>query len=122
MVGALLLLPLGCDDNSTSGPKTHGLTIEAQELVPSSSGCRLKVTFTNHTGADLSGQVVYKLLTANKLLIGTATVFPTVPDGARRFATSDFLVGILDRHRLACSEVATLQIDPLTSTVPIATI
>jgi hypothetical protein len=121
VVGAALLLTLGCD-NSTTGPKTNGLTIVAQELVPDGSACRLKVTLTNHTGSDLSGQLVYKLLDAQKTLIGVATVFPTVPDGSQRFATSDFLVAIKDGHQLRCSDIATFQIDPLTSTVPIATI
>ena len=121
VAGAILLLTLGCEDNSTTGPKSNGLTIEAQELIPSGSGCRLRVTLSNHTGADLSGQIAYQLLSAQKVVIGAAVVFPTVPDGTRRTATSDFLRASSDAHPLACAEIATIQQTPLGSTVPIAT-
>ena len=121
VVGAVLLLTLGCEDNSTTGPKSNGLTIEAQELVTSSSGCRLKVTLSNHSGQDLSGLLAYQLLGAQKTVIGTARVFPTVPDGTRRTATSDFLQAVGGRG-LVCSEIAAVQLAPVGSTVPIATI
>jgi len=121
VVAAVLLLTLGCEDNSTTGPKSNGVTIEAQELITSGSGCRLKVTLSNRTGADLSGQLAYQLLNAQKSVIGTATVFPTVPDGTRRTATSDFLRGS-DGHSLVCAEIVAVQLAPVGSTVPIATI
>lgn len=122
VVAAVLLLTLGCEDNGTTGPKTNGLTIQAQQLVPDGRSCRLKVTLTNRTGADLSGQLAYDLLDATKTVIGSATVFPTVPDGAQRFATSDFLLASADGRRLACVEIAALQINLTSTTVPIATI
>jgi hypothetical protein len=121
ILGAALLLTLGCNDNSTTGPKTNGLTIDAQELLASGSGCKLKVTFSNRTGADLSGQLGFTLLDATKMAIGTAVVFPTVPDGTHRSATSDFLLADADGHRLVCPEIATVQLDPNGATVPVAT-
>ena len=122
MVGAILLLALGCEDNSTTGPKTNGLTVQAQELIQAGSFCRLKVTLDNRTGADLSGQLVYQLLDAKKAVIGTAVVFPTVPDGTHRTATSDFLLASSDGHRLACAEIVAVQLAPVGSTVPLATL
>jgi hypothetical protein len=119
-VGAALLLILGCEDNSTTGPRSKGLTIEAQELIPSGGVCRLKVTLSNRTGSDLSGRVGYQLLDAQKTVIGGVFVFPNVPDGSQRTATSDFLKAT-DGHLLACSEIAALEILPGDSTVPIAT-
>jgi hypothetical protein len=119
-MGAVLLLGLGCNDNSTTGPKTAGLTILSQELIPSDSGCKLKLTLTNHTGSDLSGQITYSILNAKNTIIGTAIVFPDVPDGAQRTATSDFLVTTIGGLRLTCADVVTLQLLPIGTTVPIA--
>jgi len=115
----VLLLTLGCEDNSTTGPKKNGLTIESQELIASGSGCRLKVTLSNHFGSDVSGQLAYQFLNAQKVVIGAAVVFPTVPDGTRRTATSDFLRGT-DGHTLLCDEIVAVQLAPVGSTVPIA--
>ena len=117
----LLLLTLGCEDNSTTGPKSSGLTIESEELLPSSSGCRLKVTLSNRTGSDLSGQIAYQFLDAQKTVIGAAVVFPNVPDGTRRTATSDFLQASSDGHRLACADIVAVQLLPVGTTVPVLT-
>ena len=122
VLGAMLLLALGCEDNSTTGPKSNGLTIQDQELIEGGAACRLKVTLTNRTGADLSGQLAFQLLNAQKVVIGTAVVFPTVPDGTRRTATSDFLRASSDGHPLACAEIVAIQLTPVGSTVPLATI
>ena len=122
IVGVVLLLGLGCQDNSTTGPKTNGLTIESRELIPSGSGCKLKLTLVNHTGSDQSGQITYQILNAKKTIIGTAVVFPAVPDGARRTATSDFLVTTPGGLRLTCADIVTLQVLPSGTTVPIAAI
>jgi hypothetical protein len=122
VVGAILLLALGCEDNSTTGPKSNGLSIQAQELIQGGAACRLKVTLDNRTGADLSGQLVFQLLDAKKAVIGTAVVFPTVPDGTRRTATSDFLKASSDGHPLACAEIVAVQLAPVGSTVPLASI
>jgi hypothetical protein len=120
-VGGALFLALGCHSSSTTGPKANGLTVEAQQLIQDGSGCRLKVTLKNRSGSDLSGALVYHLLDGQKATIGSATVFPVVPDGERRFATSAPLLASADGHRLACSDIASLQIDSASTTVPIAT-
>ena len=120
IVGMMLLLGLGCQDNSTTGPKASGLIIESQELTPSGGSCRLKVILVNHTGADLNGQIAYQLLDAQKNIIGSATVFPNVPDGTRRSATSDFLLAGTDGHRLACADIVAVQLLPVGTTLPIA--
>jgi hypothetical protein len=122
VVGAILLLALGCEDNSTTGPRSNGLTIEDQELIEGGAACRLRVTISNRTGSDLSGQLAYQLLNAQKVVIGTAVVFPTVPDGTRRTATSDFLRASSDGHPLACAEIVAVQLAPVGSTVPLASI
>jgi hypothetical protein len=119
ILGTALLLTLGCEDNSTTGPKANGLIVESQELTPSGGSCKLKVTLVNHTGADLSGQIAYQLLDAQKNIIGAATVFPTVPDGTRRTATSDFLLADSDGHRLACADIVAVQLLPVGTSVPI---
>jgi len=119
LLGAMLGLPLGCGNDSTTGPKEPGLLIDAQALVPSDRGCRLKATLRNRTGADLSGQLIYNLLDAQGNVIGSATVFPVVPDDTTRFATSDLLVSSVDGHRLTCSEIALLQVDASRTTVPV---
>ena len=116
-----MLLALGCHSSSTTGPRANGLSIEAQQLIQGGSECRLKVTLKNRFGSDLSGQLVYHLLDGRKATIGSATVFPVVPDGERRFATSGPLLASADGHRLACSEIASVQIDFASTTVPIAT-
>jgi hypothetical protein len=118
IVAVVLLLAIGCD-NSTTGPKTNGLTIESLDLESSSSGCKLKVTLSNHTGTDLSGQLGYNFLDAQKNVIAGIFVFPNVPDGSRRTATSDFITGG-DGHRLVCSEIASMEIVDSGNTVPIA--
>ena len=121
IVGAVMLLGAGCEDNSTTGPKTAGLTVESLDLTPSGSGgCKIKVTLVNHTGSDLSGQIAYQLLNAQKTIIGSAIVFPNVPDGTRRTATSDFLKSSTDGHPLACADVVAIQLLPVGTTVGIA--
>ena len=119
LVGAVLLV-LGCDNSSTTGPKATGLIIQAQQLVSGGGGCRLKVILENRVGTDLSGEVVYKLLDGRGVVIGSAAVFPVVPDGETRSATSDFLLAGPGGRRLGCPEIASLQIDPTRTTVPIA--
>ncbi len=119
-IGAALALALGCGSNATTGPRQPGLTVDAQELIPGDGGCRLRATLRNRTGADLSGQLVYNLLDAARSIIGSATVFPVVPDNTTRFATSDLLVSSVDGHRLACTEIAFVQINTESTTVPLA--
>ena len=121
MIGAILLLTLGCGSDSTTGPKASGLVIVAQVLIPGSGGCRLQVTLRNRTGTDISGTLVYTLFDSLKTVIGSATVFPVVPDNTTRLATSDFLKAGADGHKLACSEIATFTVDPSQTTVPIQT-
>ena len=117
----MLLLSFGCENNSTTGPKASGLTIESLELIPSGTGCKLKVSLANHTGTDLSGQIAYQFLDAQKNIIGGATVFPNVPDATHRTATSDFLEASSDGHPLACADIVSIELLPVGTTVPIAT-
>jgi len=119
-LGSMLFLALGCGKSSTTGPKAAGLIIETQQLIPDGGGCRLKVTLKNRVGSDISGEIVYSLVDARGAAIGTTIVFPIVPDNETKSATSDLLLAATDGHRLACSEIVSLQIDPTLSTVPLA--
>jgi hypothetical protein len=111
----------GCDsDGGTTGPLASGLTIVSQDLVADGGGCRLRVRVQNLTGANVAGIMVFALVDAAGATIGSAAVFPIVPDGETRFATSDLLVATPGNRQLGCSEIPTVRVDPERSTVPIA--
>jgi hypothetical protein len=111
---------VGCDDDGTTGPRSTGLTIAAQELVVDGSGCRLRVTLQNHTGAGVIGILVFDLVGGAGTSIGSAAVFPSVPDGETRLATSAPLVATPGARPLGCSEIASVRVDPTRSNVPVA--
>jgi hypothetical protein len=120
-LGGALLLGLGCgSSSSTTGPRPAGLIIEALQLLPDGGECRLNVILKNRVGTDIGGDIVYNLVGAEMATIGTATVFPFVRDGETRSATSDILRATTDGHRLACSEIVSLQINPTLTSVPLA--
>jgi hypothetical protein len=109
----------GCEGDDATGPPTEGLAILVQELTVDGGGCRLKVTVQNQTGSDQAGIMVFNLVGTAGTSIGSGAVFPAVPNGTTRLATSDLLVATPGNRQLACSEIAAATVDKARSNVPI---